>query len=661
MKRAVLVLLLAGAQVASAAGLLTPGRGARASAHISPAATASLASPNTGGLIQTYWVNCSTGSDGNNGLSSSAPLLHIQTAMDAVPLIVRGYYQINVMGGSTCAESLFDNHIYGTGLFVNATLTGTGAINIVGQQLNTPTLGSGGSTSGTLGADPAQPGVTWSATIGANWAAHELKGMFLQVTSGSISGQIYPIADNTTTTVDLPALLGGGIGNSTFNIVTFGQTITDAPSTFATVTVDNVSGYGGFASSSGPFGGLMINRMNIHGSNVMGVNLQAGQVVLTECKVDATNEGVQAGPGSAGLNLQRSYIAPNTNGIATQGTPFIQLEGVVINGGTGAGILTEGRSYINVGVSALIIQGTCTGGGSCGAIDLANNSELVNIPYAADVVLRNGVVGLLLGGGSQAHLSNLVSTVNSSDGIKFDSLDNGFGQNSLVLGQSQITSNGRDGIRIESTHNTLNVTATVSSNTGTGVNIVPRAAGAQPSHNVVAISTGSTFATNGHDVSPDGSTFYTIANVRGASGAFVTDTSALDNRVYSGTLTVGNGYLRSTDMTFSCFNQLTTLTTGTFCQFGPFSNTGTLKDCTYTNSVAGGGSATETIKVATAAGCASGVLATISEPGGASAFTATAATINSSAMTASTFFACITANATTANVAGVLTCHYTQP
>lgn len=122
------------------------------------------------------------------------------------------------------------------------------------------------------------------------------------------------------------------------------------------------------------------------------------------------------------------------------------------------------------------------------------------------------------------------------------------------------------------------------------------------------------------------------------------------------------GAANTTDVTFSCYNQLTTLTTGTFCQVGPFVNAATLKDCTYTNEVLGGGTGTETIILATASGCASGVLATVSEAGNAAAFTATAATINASAIAAnSSLFACVTVNATTANVAGTLACHYTRP
>lgn len=119
----------------------------------------------------------------------------------------------------------------------------------------------------------------------------------------------------------------------------------------------------------------------------------------------------------------------------------------------------------------------------------------------------------------------------------------------------------------------------------------------------------------------------------------------------------------SSDWFDSAYDPLTTLTTGDFAVSGPTTNATTLRHCNFTNPVAGGGTGNETIKVCTVAGCGSGTtFATFTIAGNASAATNTTCTINTAAIPAgTTLHYAITANATTANVAGNIKLQGTTP
>lgn len=537
MKRFLLITGLAIGAVGAVAsmfllGASPPGGGMTAPGSPYPLSSGQIAGPTFGAPIATYWVDCVSGSDGNSGTASNSPFQHIQTALDAIPLIVRDKYLINVAAG-TCPETVMDNHLYAAGRFLRSQILIFGN----GTPI-TPTLGSGGSTSGTLGTDPVFPSITYTATIGANWNANELLGMFLQVTSGALSGQLFPIAANTTNTIDVAILSAAGGSGATFSIVQLANTITNSPASFDSVTVANTG------SNDEDLDGLIVQRFNLAATHA--VVVASGVVDLLECSSTTNPPEVRVLGVNSQVIADHSYFVGGAQGAlwAAENFDTLSLGGTVINGGAFGILLGSGGSLITDVSGGLIIQGTTTA-----AINARANAKAAPNynGQSGNTYLRNGTgVGLDITSGWSGALTGWAITGNTSHGILVDGSGPISGLNTIDLSGAQVNSNGGDGIRVESAFNIINLqsgTNTVSSNTGTGINFIQHGANfVAASHNAAFIGTGTTMSGNGHDVSVDGSTFLTLAALKALSGAFTNDTSGLENRISAGAVTVGNGY-----------------------------------------------------------------------------------------------------------------------
>jgi hypothetical protein len=462
----------------------------------------------------TLWVDPVSGNDKNLG-SQSMPYKTVQKALDAIPQVVRHPCTINVRAG-TVAESIYDNHTYAVGSAFSAGIT------VYGYDLATPTLASGALT-GTLGSAPAS-GLTWSATIGSNWTSGDLLGKFIQVTSGAFNGRLYPIAGNGTATVDLPSN-SSSLNGATFNVVTLGTTVTKSASGSMSFLVSNVSG-----STSN---GFTIQRLNLNGGGFYGAYLNSGTLQIMECWVDTgTFAGVQILQPTCHFTGNRSYVNNHGSniGISMGGDAGTIFTGAfVINGGAN-GISATGNvtSWGMSGSGHTVVQGTTSVG-----VFFKSGPFMSSFSTQKWVIRNNTGKGIAFESGCKALLQFMEVTGNSSHGIWLRGDDYVQGLNSLNLIHCTITGNGGDGIRVETPHNaiTLSGSTVVSSNTGVGVNLVSVAGQISASHNSVYLDSTVTMATNGNDLSVDGTNFSTVAALRAASGKYLNDAVGLYNRL----------------------------------------------------------------------------------------------------------------------------------
>lgn len=465
----------------------------------------------------TLWVDSVNGSDSNPG-SQTAPFASIQRALDQIPLIVRHSVTINVRAG-TYAESVQDNHIYA--------LSGAlaGGITIFGFDLNTAPVITG-SLTGTLGTAPST-GATWSATISSNWTAHALKGMFIQITSGSDNGKLYPIADNATNTLDLPTWRTQ-LNGATFAIV----------QNAATVTRVNSSAFASFVLANQGDAGtcLTVQRLNlvVQSSAFYAIYQEMGFAVFTECSLDASAAtsgfGVNMFGPKCSLSLSRTYVKPGSSGFGIAGNNIGTLVyGAVVVDGGGSGVVLESCNWLgNSSSGGLICQGQSTVG-----VKMIAGPLYASILSGGRILCRNGAIGARFEGPGGGFWSNCEFTGNSSHGVQVWASDINQGALHIQFLNPQITGNGGDGVRVETPHNGIlfSGTGNISSNTGVGVNFISLAGGLPSSHNSAYFATGITMSGNGNDMSIDGTNFSSIATLRAASGKFITDSSSLFNRL----------------------------------------------------------------------------------------------------------------------------------
>jgi hypothetical protein len=157
----------------------------------------------------TLYVDAATGLDTNTGLVS-APLKTIQAAINRTPHIIAHRTTIYVRAGTYAEDLVVSNHIRHTGWF---TISGYDWTDVV------PTTGL---ATGTIASHTNR---TVNVTA-AGWTVNDLRGKYIQITSGSKLGYKYPIESNTAA-----ALTVGGYGitnitGATFKFVTQGAIIT---------------------------------------------------------------------------------------------------------------------------------------------------------------------------------------------------------------------------------------------------------------------------------------------------------------------------------------------------------------------------------------------------------------------------------------------------
>lgn len=150
-----------------------------------------------------------TGSDSNPG-TALAPFLTVQAAIDALPKCLRHLAMIKIGIGSFagCIVQGFSVDPVSNDLPAGLLMQGT----LVNATLATGTA-TGTFTAVTAGSSALANFVTLEDTS-QNWTTNALKGLALEVLSGTSSGQIHAIVSNTSTTVTLASASIGSVGGT---------------------------------------------------------------------------------------------------------------------------------------------------------------------------------------------------------------------------------------------------------------------------------------------------------------------------------------------------------------------------------------------------------------------------------------------------------------
>lgn len=186
----------------------------------------------------TYYV-ATTGSDLNDGLTALTPLLTITAALAKIPTNIAADATISIAAGT------YSEYIGDLRNFIPNVTTNKASLLFEGAFADfTPVSGL---ASGTFDASfGAQPIANTAVVTGAGWTIDDLKGKYVEVTSGVNTGFRFPIASNTATTLDLgmPAnttsAAGRNIQGATFKFV-YPATILNHPLT-STVALVGLSG-----------------------------------------------------------------------------------------------------------------------------------------------------------------------------------------------------------------------------------------------------------------------------------------------------------------------------------------------------------------------------------------------------------------------------------
>lgn len=442
----------------------------------------------------TLYVDQATGSDSNSGLVGF-PMKTIQAAINRVPKTVKHNVTINV-GPGTYVGNVTLNFDILTPKYI--TLQGTHWTSVV------PATGV---ASGTFTANDGSHQFTLAA---AGWTIDDLKGKFVKITSGAKSGNYYPIANNTATTIDVGCLTTT-IGNASFEFAIPAATLTPVSGSYS------LGIFGTVLSPSSSTPGIVIQNLTFSGA-FRGIRAHADMcdIKVIQCKFFPTASGI--GIESYGVlpAVDRCYSGASGMSIGyTAGNGWGSVINSVFDGLSAAstiGInLGEGRLQIGGLNAGNIIQGY-TGSNSYGiALTSAHMGS-----YGL-CTIRGCKVGIYVSTGYNTYLSAntatpTVITSATEDGIRVSAMAN-LKLNTLNNGYFTITGCGRDAIRLESSGNVIDIerTSSITGNAGFGVNMIA----GNVSHNNVFIKSTVTMNTNtAGDLTLDGTTSITIAALR---------------------------------------------------------------------------------------------------------------------------------------------------
>lgn len=163
------------------------------------------------GIVTTsdiaFYVNPSTGNDDLNDGSITRPFKTLAKAAQEVPFVQAHNVTINMSAGT--------HDITDSVLISGVQISSGVSYKITGDSTYVPaTLASGVQT----GKFTSSSDYLLTMT-GADWTASDLVGRFLRITSGSLNGEVFPIAGNTTTTIDCPRRTMTAAATATFEIV----------------------------------------------------------------------------------------------------------------------------------------------------------------------------------------------------------------------------------------------------------------------------------------------------------------------------------------------------------------------------------------------------------------------------------------------------------
>lgn len=267
------------------------------------------------------FVNASTGSDLLPCVSSAAPCLTIQGAVNKVPKHLRHRLTITIAAGNYAGFTL-------SGFTIDPSFQKTTMGILIDGTLGDITPATGTAT-GTATAGTAGSGVTYGtmADGAQTWTVNNLRGQFVVITGGTGSGQTRVICSNTATIVTICGTWTAPNATSTYALRAPTSVITSAAAGLLT-----------------PTGASILSTAA--GIQLLDNSMQAGATATTSFIV-IRNMGVSIAAGTA------VYAIGDTNYQVTQ-AQLLTTNGLGINSPIAGTITSVTDSYITAGSNGIV-------------------------------------------------------------------------------------------------------------------------------------------------------------------------------------------------------------------------------------------------------------------------------------------------------------------
>jgi hypothetical protein len=297
----------------------------------------------------TLYVDSTLGNDNAAG-TVSQPLATVQAALNLIPKVILHPVKIVVAAGNYAGFYVqgfrFDNSANPTlGAFLSISGTLAAATVATGTTSGTATGGTAGtgssSTFGTL------------VDSGQTWTSSDLRGKFVKITGGTGVGQIFPIHDNTSTTITVCGSWTAPTGTSTYSIVspaTLINTNVNAPPTASGAAAFARAGVvlGGNVGMYPGVGDVFLEQLGWTNSAAAAVVNVGGpfEVYIRHCNFAQTGAKTLQSQGNGSFRVVRcSATVPATVSFFEFNTPavgmFARIDNTVIDGGA-RGLVAQG-------------------------------------------------------------------------------------------------------------------------------------------------------------------------------------------------------------------------------------------------------------------------------------------------------------------------------
>ena len=480
----------------------------------------------------TLWIDVVNGSDSNTGTQTS-PLKTITAAVASLPPTLSANVTLNLKPGTYREEPTLDFKFTKNARF---TLQGTDWM--------TTTPATGPST-GTIASSTGSPLVL--SVTGATWTVNDLKKSFVFLTSGSKSGEAFPICSNTSNTIEIAGCenQSAWFNSSTFKIGKPAATLIGVQARAWTLLIQGANPTAitaGLTSSGGTTQSprYLLSSLEFLPNNPLatasassryGLYVYLAGVQLSQCAF--TDDGVTTFGGiyvlePTDLLVDKCYLSTKSSGgspalnmsFGIKSSKAMSISGSLFDSG-GVGF----RGYSTSPTSSTVYFNNDTYG-SCVFQNQANAAIVagaISVGTNGPVYIRTGVVGIV-GLGASVYGTVIISDM-SSHGIHLQYADGTVLPGMAYLSSISITSCGGDAIRLESLHTQLHITgsANIANNTGYGVNTAPVV---QSQGNMVFIDSAVTMSSNtAGDFLLSGATVNSLTDLRSAPSKTLTDTA----------------------------------------------------------------------------------------------------------------------------------------
>lgn len=364
----------------------------------------------------TLYVDTATGNDNNIG-SLALPLKTIQAAINRTPHIIAHLVTIYVRAGTYAEDLIVSNHIRHTGWFTISGYDWTDVVPATG--LATGTIAS-------------YSGRTVNVTA-ASWTVNDLRGKYIQLTSGAKSGYKYPIESNTATSLTIGGYGLSAISGQTFKFVTQGAIIT-GKATGDNDPMVHLSSVCDYFFNAIEFDNLSFQS---RASKWYGIYSASGSTVFRNCSFKPCEWQTMCtvyNPVSF-FSLQRSYIdATSSNSAAF----YFESPGeLYITDSASRG----GWGYLSRGATGNFLS-SIFNASTESFFDIDNFVDL----YIKDCMIDTAECGVkILGSNNKVYLDGTTSITNSSDFGVYQSTVGSCSYNSIGVGASVTMSTNTTG------------------------------------------------------------------------------------------------------------------------------------------------------------------------------------------------------------------------